>query len=233
MAVLVPFIFNFPPSLPMSLCGYAAFYASTWEEYHTGVLYLDYISGPVEGAWTVVLASLATFWFGPDLWDTQISAEWRVKDLVPFIFIFGAISTVLTSFRHSMKHKAIIGLLKQWIPVALYYTSCALLSLVTPPSLATWFIFLCGFPACFRISSTIIAYVTKSPLRTCSLYPLEYIPVLVFILNHLVNRGIWTVCFKLAVALSLLIYLSTMLRVIIDICSHLDIHCLSIKKRKQ
>lgn len=232
MAVLIPFIFNLPASSVMALSGYAAFYASTWEEYHTGVLYLDYISGPVEGAWLVVLASLATFWFGPTLWDMQIAAGWRLNDLVPVIFILGSISTAVTSFRHSMKHQTVATLLKQWIPVGLYYTSCALLSSVTPPSLATWFVFLCGFPACFRISSTIIAYVTKSPLKTCSFYPLEFIPVAIFILNQIVNNAIWTLCFKVSVGVSLCVYLSTMLRVVADICSHLDIHCLSIKKKK-
>lgn len=231
MAVLIPFIFNFSPSSAMALFGYTAFFASTWEEYHTGVLYLDYISGPVEGAWSVVLASLATFWFGPALWEAQIANGWKLKDLVPVIFILGSISTIVTSFRHSIKHQNIAILLKQWIPVSLYYTSCALLSLITPPSLVRWFVFLCGFPACFRISSTIIAHVTKSPLRSCSFYPLEYIPILVFILNYFVNGDIWILCFKFAVVTSLAVYLSTMLRVIADICAHLDIYCLSIKKK--
>src|SRR5690349_13497030 len=32
------------------------FYLSTWEEYHTGVLYLGYINGPTEG---IILACMA------------------------------------------------------------------------------------------------------------------------------------------------------------------------------
>ena len=237
MAVLIPFIFNLDlnhVTLLMALFGYAAFYASTWEEYHTGTLYLDYISGPVEGAWSVVFSSAVSFCFGPRIWDTKITDNFMVKDIVPVVFILGSISTIITSIRHAHNTNKVTlsNLLKQWIPVTLYFFSCALLIFSTPISLAKWFIFLTGFPACFRISSTIIAYVTKSSLRTCSLYPLEYIPIAILLLNYAVSNDIWAICFKISVILSLSVYLSTMLQIISDICNHLDIYCLSIKSKR-
>lgn len=235
MAVLIPFIFNLQfnqITLIMALSGYIAFYASTWEEYHTGVLYLGYISGPVEGAWSVVICSIVTAIFGIGTWDTQISNGLVLKDIVPAIFILGSISTVITSIRHAYKKKNIKILLKQWIPIILYFTSCILLSFVIPSSISKWFIFLTGLPACFRISSTIIAYVTKSPLRTCCFYPLEFIPTIILLLKYVISIDLWILVFKTLVIVSFSVYLSTMLRIIQDICYHLDIYCLSIKKKR-
>jgi len=38
----------------------ANFYLTTWEEYHTGVLFLGYFSGPVEGILIVVVIYIVT-----------------------------------------------------------------------------------------------------------------------------------------------------------------------------
>lgn len=224
----------------MALSGYVAFYASTWEEYHTGILYLGYLSGPVEGAWSVVVAGAVSFYFGSDFWDKEIFQGHHLKDFVPIIFILGSICTVITSIKHARNAKKALSsspsspcLLKQWIPISLYFISCTLLSFLIPISLSKWFIFLTGFPACFRISSTIIAYVTKSPLRSCSFYSLEFIPSLILFLNYFLKFDTWVFIFKAAVLFSLYIYLSTMLKIISDICSHLDIYCLSIKKKRR
>jgi ethanolaminephosphotransferase len=40
------------------------FYFSTWEEYHTGVLYLGYINGPTEGLIIAVAMSLVSAYAG-------------------------------------------------------------------------------------------------------------------------------------------------------------------------
>lgn len=40
------------------------FYLSTWEEYHTGILYLGYFSGPVEGVLMLVGVHLISGIFG-------------------------------------------------------------------------------------------------------------------------------------------------------------------------
>ncbi|KAJ3169344.1 hypothetical protein HDU87_000664 [Geranomyces variabilis] len=49
------------------------FYLSTWEEYHTGTLYLGYCSGPVEGIILVVIIFAVTGVYGPPLWDTPVT----------------------------------------------------------------------------------------------------------------------------------------------------------------
>jgi ethanolaminephosphotransferase len=64
-------------SLVMSL---ANFYLSTWEEYHTGVLYLGHFSGPVEGILMIVGVHLISGYFGPALWTL------RVQEAIPIDF---------------------------------------------------------------------------------------------------------------------------------------------------
>lgn len=48
-------------SLAFSL---GAFYLSTWEEYHTGTLYLSYFSGPVEGIIMIIFIHIISGIFG-------------------------------------------------------------------------------------------------------------------------------------------------------------------------
>ncbi|KIK58639.1 hypothetical protein GYMLUDRAFT_60659 [Collybiopsis luxurians FD-317 M1] len=50
----------------------ANFYLTTWEEYHTGYLYLGVFSGPVEGILIIVGIYIVTAVLGPSIWDTPI-----------------------------------------------------------------------------------------------------------------------------------------------------------------
>ncbi|KAL0568840.1 hypothetical protein V5O48_013134 [Marasmius crinis-equi] len=50
----------------------ANFYLTTWEEYHTGALYLGVFSGPVEGILMIVAIYVITGIYGPSFWDTGI-----------------------------------------------------------------------------------------------------------------------------------------------------------------
>ncbi|KAI7879949.1 hypothetical protein K492DRAFT_130752 [Lichtheimia hyalospora FSU 10163] len=61
-----------------SLCASLGnFYLSTWEEYHTGVLFLGYFSGPVEGVLMLVGVQLISGYFGkyhrPAFWTLRIA----------------------------------------------------------------------------------------------------------------------------------------------------------------
>ncbi|RXW17687.1 hypothetical protein EST38_g8165 [Candolleomyces aberdarensis] len=56
----------------------ANFYLTTWEEYHTGVLFLGYFSGPVEGILMIVVIYFITGIFGPSIWENKI---WTVLHL--------------------------------------------------------------------------------------------------------------------------------------------------------
>ncbi|OSX66842.1 hypothetical protein POSPLADRAFT_1175530 [Postia placenta MAD-698-R-SB12] len=80
----------------------ANFYLSTWEEYHTGQLFLGYFSGPVEGILMIVVIYLVTGIFGPSFWDqpfltfTRLENVPAIADKIPNIalneafMVFGA-----------------------------------------------------------------------------------------------------------------------------------------------
>ncbi|KAI8373526.1 CDP-alcohol phosphatidyltransferase-domain-containing protein [Choanephora cucurbitarum] len=59
------------------------FYLSTWEEYHTGSLYLGYFSGPVEGVLMLCMIHLISGYFGPAFWMLRIH---EVVDFVDFSY---------------------------------------------------------------------------------------------------------------------------------------------------
>ncbi|ODV58323.1 Choline/ethanolaminephosphotransferase [Ascoidea rubescens DSM 1968] len=48
------------------------FYLSTWEEYHTHILYLSKFSGPVEGILMIIILFIITFLFGPEIWTKKL-----------------------------------------------------------------------------------------------------------------------------------------------------------------
>ncbi|KAH0837788.1 hypothetical protein J3R83DRAFT_5968 [Lanmaoa asiatica] len=49
----------------------ASFYLTTWEEHHTGILYLGPFSGPIEGILMIVLIYIISGIFGPSFWDQR------------------------------------------------------------------------------------------------------------------------------------------------------------------
>jgi len=62
----------------------ANFYLTTWEEYHTGLLYLSYFSGPVEGILIIISVFVISGYFGPSFWDQRL---WTFLHLDNFSFI--------------------------------------------------------------------------------------------------------------------------------------------------
>ncbi|KAH7911614.1 CDP-alcohol phosphatidyltransferase-domain-containing protein [Hygrophoropsis aurantiaca] len=97
----------------------ANFYLTTWEEYHTGQLYLGPFSGPVEGILMIVVIYIISGIFGPSFWDQGILSFTRldrisiIKRIIPNIglnesfMVFGAFAlafNILASY-HNV-HKA-------------------------------------------------------------------------------------------------------------------------------
>lgn len=52
-----------------------AFYLPTWEEYHTGVLYLGYINGPTEGLLLAISMMIISGFAGPAIWQRTFSDQ--------------------------------------------------------------------------------------------------------------------------------------------------------------
>ncbi len=51
-------------TLVQLVLSWTAFWASTWEEYHTGTLYLGFISGPEEGLTSLMIFFMITYFTG-------------------------------------------------------------------------------------------------------------------------------------------------------------------------
>ncbi|KAJ7083364.1 CDP-alcohol phosphatidyltransferase-domain-containing protein [Mycena belliarum] len=58
----------------------ANFYLTTWEEYHTGQLYLGVFSGPVEGILMIVGIYAISGTYGPSFWDTGVLTFLHLTD---------------------------------------------------------------------------------------------------------------------------------------------------------
>ncbi|OLY81969.1 putative CDP-alcohol phosphatidyltransferase class-I family protein 3 [Smittium mucronatum] len=59
-------------TLFMAFLTTTTFYLTTWEEYHTGTMYLGYVNGPTEFIVLAVLACFMSGIFGPQIWSTEI-----------------------------------------------------------------------------------------------------------------------------------------------------------------
>ncbi|KAJ3403864.1 hypothetical protein HDV05_007568 [Chytridiales sp. JEL 0842] len=61
------------------------FYLSTWEEYHTGILFLSECSGPIEGLLIICVVFIFTFFTGPQYWNAPIieRVPTSVAELLP------------------------------------------------------------------------------------------------------------------------------------------------------
>ncbi|KAH9932117.1 Choline/ethanolaminephosphotransferase [Epithele typhae] len=57
----------------------ANFYLTTWEEYHTGQLYLGHFSGPVEGILVIVAIYVVTGCMGTGFWDQDFLTFTRLE----------------------------------------------------------------------------------------------------------------------------------------------------------
>ncbi|KAF8816219.1 Choline/ethanolaminephosphotransferase [Phlegmacium glaucopus] len=56
----------------------ANFYLTTWEEYHTGQLFLGYFSGPVEGIIMIIVIYIISGFRGPSFWNQDL---WKITYL--------------------------------------------------------------------------------------------------------------------------------------------------------
>ncbi|KAF2069728.1 hypothetical protein CYY_008950 [Polysphondylium violaceum] len=60
------------------------FWMATWEEYHTGTLYLGPINGPDEGIVIIVIILLTTGFIGPSFWTSKPIQVYGLSKYVPY-----------------------------------------------------------------------------------------------------------------------------------------------------
>ncbi|KAI9598153.1 ethanolaminephosphotransferase [Syncephalis fuscata] len=236
------------------------FYLTTWEEYHTGTLYLSYFSGPVEGVIMIVISLLMTGYLGPSFWllpYKQVLGLERIlpDSLVPngqlnhvvvvvsfTILIYNIASSVANVIyakksTTSQLFNAIVGLVPFGaVSVATYSW------LRTSPELLTHhlvaFIFYIGATFGIMVGRIILAHVVKSSFP---FFNITQIPLLFGSLNALlplfnmkpiISFTHETTYLYASLALVGATYAYFCKAVIRDICNYLDINCLSIKQKK-
>jgi len=169
----------------------ASFYLTTWEEYHTGQLYLGVFSGPVEGILMIVGIFIITGFCGTSFWDTGILTFTRldriprIVEIVPNVglneafMIFGGFAlafNILASYANVHKATKAIGksttrpllfLLPFPMTAAL---QIAWLAYPTPKESAIihsqlFLPFVCawGFQFAHQVGRMILAHVTSTP----------------------------------------------------------------------
>ncbi|KAF2757325.1 Choline/ethanolaminephosphotransferase [Pseudovirgaria hyperparasitica] len=182
------------------------FYVQTWDEYHTHVLTLGIISGPVEGILTLCFVYALTaylgggsFWQQPMLSTLGISSSY-----IPSIFanlawnewymVYGSIVLVfntITSAHNVLKARrargertrvALLGLLPfatAWVLIPMYL---ALNPIILNSHLVP-FVFYVGLINAYSVGQMITAHVTKSP------FPMQNVLILPLLFGVLDSFG--------------------------------------------
>ncbi|CCM01447.1 uncharacterized protein FIBRA_03499 [Fibroporia radiculosa] len=169
----------------------ANFYLSTWEEYHTGQLFLGWFSGPVEGILMIVSIYTVSGIFGAAFWDSRLLSSTglgkipviaeRIPDLPlnEAFMVFGAFAlafNILVSYFNVFKSR-IASRKNPFIPLLLLLPFPVSVSIelfwLSAPSFKESTIlhsplfmpFLCawGLQFAHQVSRMILAHVTKQP----------------------------------------------------------------------
>ncbi|KAJ2511112.1 hypothetical protein H4217_007542 [Coemansia sp. RSA 1939] len=229
------------------------FFFSTWEEYHTGVLYLGYVNGPTEILTLAVLACFASGIWGPEIWHVPAAkglpgvgllfpASWELMDAML------AITGVAMLFGHCLvccwnvyaackeKNRSFVATLPQLVQYVVFASSCYVwLSNTTTIFVNNHLVlFLVTAGTAFGriVSKIILAHLTEMPFPS---YTVQMVPLVVGAI--LARLGLFVPSTELLfLVLSCMFvvaaYLHWALVVIERFCEFLGINCLSITPRK-
>jgi ethanolaminephosphotransferase len=232
-----------------------AFFLPTWEEYHTGILYLGYINGPTEGLLSVITTILVSAVFGPAVWFTQVSlfgvysvylVDLTLAAFVALFLLYYVPSCLWTvKAECARKGTSFLSALFQLFPMALG-TLCVALWLSSPFSIVqsrNFVLFFSTIGIVFGKMATkiIYAHVAKCPfpLYTGMMLPLVFGSVLMalapFVLPEKFAQDcgtaettfLWTYLSMCIIGYSNWIY-----HTIHSICLHCDIYCFKIKPKE-
>ena len=231
-----------------------AFYLPTWEEYHTGVLYLGYINGPTEGLLMVISTIIISGIFGPSFWFKEfkiLSKSVYLIDLLisGFVALFSYYyvpSCLWTVYSECRKKGTSFGeALLQLFPMAAGTLSVGLWLSSRHSSVQTtnFILFFTTVGIVFGKMATkiIYAHVAKCPfpLYTGMMLPLLLGSVGMFAANFLVPETqtktvilIETIYLWIYLAICLIGYANWIYHTIHSICLHCDIYCFRIKQKK-
>lgn len=219
------------------------FYLSTWEEYHTGTLYLSIFSGPVEGVLIVVGMEIITGITGPELWNDPRSflLGFSMNEVSQPSLLLGLFYNAYEALKNVNKvykgkdNQAAKGML----PFVVLWIGMAAWVGVAPYLIHEYMIvFLLTFGLIFAllVGRIITAHVTHQSFPMYN--PLVFIPYAA-VASHYASSlfGGWPIVHDLyflyvSLGFSLAVYGLFVAEVIQEITEYLDIGCLYIKHKK-
>ncbi|SCU87742.1 LAFA_0E08548g1_1 [Lachancea sp. 'fantastica'] len=235
------------------------FYLSTWEEYHTHLLFLSEFSGPVEGILMIVLSFILTGILGPQaLWHQlickiQVGGFTFEVESVHVLFAVcgvGLLFNIFSSRRNVVDHyKKESATAKEaqakitWATVGLvpffgYFASVFLLIAVDPETISLPFILSIGLTLAFTVGRIIVCHLTKQEFPMIN--PPMVIPLLQFVIKLLLVRVlkyersiVLPAVNWFGFGLTVGIHAMFITEVIYEFTSFLDIYALSIKHPKK
>ncbi|KAF8246886.1 Choline/ethanolaminephosphotransferase [Wilcoxina mikolae CBS 423.85] len=233
------------PCLPM--------FFSTWETYHTHVLYLGYFNGPTEGLIIACVLMVVSGYYGPEIWtlklrdtigDYSILQDYSFRDLwVPVLIttflvahLPGCVYNVVVARRR--QNLPVLPVFLEWTPIVIFTGSCGLwlysphTSLLTENRLVLFCVTL-SFVFGRMTTKIILAHLTKQPFPywTILLAPLMGGATLVnlpFIGLPAITPTFEIWYLRSYLVFAMIVYFRWAMLVIDSICSYLGIKCLRI-----
>ncbi|CCK71772.1 bifunctional diacylglycerol cholinephosphotransferase/ethanolaminephosphotransferase KNAG_0H03580 [Huiozyma naganishii CBS 8797] len=170
------------------------FYLSTWEEYHTHILFLSEFSGPVEGILGICAAFILTGIVGPDaIWKRQVmemslsdgsSLDVNVAHVFVFLLSIGLLFNITIAKKnvedyYSRKERIIMNgnasmknAMKGLIPFFAYYSTVFLLVALVPEIISFSFLLSVGLTMAFVVGRIIVHHLTKQQ------FPMYNVPLM-------------------------------------------------------
>ncbi|KAG0232551.1 hypothetical protein BGX31_005132 [Mortierella sp. GBA43] len=236
------------------------FYLTTWEEYHTGTLYLSAFSGPVEGIIIIVLLYIITGFAGAEFWlqsiRTILGLSPNVLSFIPdmqvnhFFIAFGTFGlggNVLTALQHVVKarrekNKPVLPALVGLVPfVGISFVAYAWLTAspyIVTEHLVPWILYI-GLSFGYTVGLMITAHVTHQPFP---LFNISFVPLIfgavnanlpAFGIERILGHHLENVYLWSCLAFSAAAYAHFAVNVVNDICDYYDIWCFTIKHPKK
>ncbi|EIM21256.1 Choline/ethanolaminephosphotransferase [Wallemia mellicola] len=237
----------------------ANFYLSTWEEYHTGTLYLSVFSGPVEGIIIIVILYIITGIFGPQIWSTSLInfIGWDIKVNEAFmafagVGLFANVYTAYSNVQKSRKSKNIsspsplyglLPFLYQTVLNVLWASAPTSIIFNTNYQISPLLIYLIqwGFQFSHLVGLVILGHVAKVPFPShiTSMFVVlcvaidGYLPTfgLSSILHSSEQSSLYTLYGMLII--NAMIWLTFAWFTVKDICEHQGIKCFRVLKRSK
>lgn len=233
------------------------FYLPTWEEYHTGVLYLGFINGPTEGLLAVITTILISAAFGPEIWfkSVAVPAFFGVSSVKVVDFVIAAFMGLFTFYyvpscvwtvycECKKKGSSFVVAISQLFPMAVGTGSVALWlsSKYSTVQTDNFILFFTTVGIVFGKMATriIYAHVSKCPfpMYTGMMIPLVIGSILMISFHFFIPQDVsgWiplaeTTFLWCYFVMCVVGYSNWIYHTIKSICMHCDIYCLKIKER--